>query len=133
LQLLGLSAASSRPGAVTQPPARRRWRMRVTWSLVDQALISGSGFLLNILIARWVPPAEYGLFAVAYAGFVVASGIHTSLLVEPMSVLGAARPSSELASYLGRLMSGHLALTLPVGGAMVAASLFVPGPPPMAV
>ena len=132
LQLLGLSRAS-RPGAVPQPPAWRRWRMPVAWSVVDQGLLSGSQFLFNVLIARWVPPAEYGLLAVAYAGFVIASGLHSSLLVEPMSVLGAARPSSELARYLGRLMSGHLALTLPVGAALVAASLLVSGPPPMAV
>ena len=132
LQLLGLSRASSPPDAVPQPPSWRRWQTRVVWSVVDQGLISGSQFLLNILIARWVPPAEYGLFAVAYAAFVVASGLHSSLLVEPMSVLGSARPPKEFARYLGRLLSGHLALTLPVGGALVASSLFVPGPPPMA-
>lgn len=133
LQLLGLSRASQRPGAAAQSLPWRQWRTRVLWSVVDQALVSGSQFLLNILIARWVTPAEYGLFAVAYAGFVIASGLHSSLLVEPMSVLGAARPPGELPGYLSRLVGGHVVLTLPIAGILVAASLFVPGPPATAV
>jgi O-antigen/teichoic acid export membrane protein len=57
------------------------------------------------------------------------SGIHTALVVEPMSALGATRPRDELPSYIGRLLilSGSLALGALVVAVGVLGVLYVTG------
>jgi len=45
------------------------WTGKGGLAVVDQALFAGSNFLLSILLARWLTPAEYGAFAVADAVF----------------------------------------------------------------
>lgn len=93
----------------------------VTWgtkgglALTDQALFAGAQFVLNILLARWLAPAEYGAFAVAYSVYLLASGVHSALLVEPMMVFGSGRYFEKRRSYLGIVLRGHWLLTVSAG------------------
>src|SRR5579863_4243752 len=77
----------------------RIWGARAAFSLVDQGLFSGAGFLVNLLLARWLAPDSYGAFAVAFAGFLFTYGLHNALLLEPMSVFGPSRQGKDLAGY----------------------------------
>ena len=36
-------------------------------ALADQALFAGSNFILNIVLARWLSPNDYGAFGVAFS------------------------------------------------------------------
>src|SRR5207245_10376632 len=74
------------------------WRLSAL-SLVDQGLISGSGFILNLLLARWLPAETYGAFAVAFAVFLFASGFHNVLLLESLSVFAPGSYADRLRDY----------------------------------
>jgi len=81
---------------------------------------------LNIVLARWLEPADYGAYAVGFSVFLFLSGFHNSLILEPMSVLGASRRGSGLPSYLGQLVKLHAGLMLATALLLIAASLVVP-------
>jgi O-antigen/teichoic acid export membrane protein len=95
----------------------------VAFSILDQALVSGGHFGLSVLLARWVPPAEYGVFAVTFSLFLLLSGFHVALILEPMNVLGAVRPVEALGRYLGSLVHVHVLLTIPLSMAVAVAAL----------
>ena len=73
-----------------------RWQTPALISLADQAVFSGSMLLVNILLARWTSPEEFGAFAVLFAVFLIFAGFHNALIVEPMSVFGARKEAAAL-------------------------------------
>jgi O-antigen/teichoic acid export membrane protein len=90
----------------------RRWGRKLVLSVADQGMVSGSNFILNILLARWLAPAGYGAFAIAFSVFLFFSGFHNALILEPMSVLGPARHKSLPAEYLSNLFWTHAGVSL---------------------
>jgi O-antigen/teichoic acid export membrane protein len=88
------------------------WVGKGSLALLDQGLISGSNFLLGILLARWLVPEQYGAYALAFSIFLFAAGFHNALLLEPMSVFGPASYGKCLPAYLGKLLGLHSALVL---------------------
>src|ERR1700685_1566655 len=77
----------------------RSWGMKWALSLVDQALTSAGSFGVNVLLARWMSPNQYGAFAVAFAGYLFLTGFYNALLLEPMIVIGPARHAASLRPY----------------------------------
>jgi O-antigen/teichoic acid export membrane protein len=100
----------------------RAWGLKSALALVDQGLFSGAGFLVNLLLARWLAPASYGAFAVAFAAFLFISGFHNVLLLEPLTVIGPGRHSGNLPTYFRAqfvihfLLVGWLAVAGLLGG-----------------
>ena len=92
------------------PDRLRVWGLKSAFSLIDQALTSGAGFGVNLLLARWMAPAVYGAFAVAFAGFLFAAGFHNVLLLEPLSVMGPARYPNRLPAYFRSQIAVHAIL-----------------------
>ena len=101
----------------------RKWLSRGLFAIADQALISGSNFALGILLARWLGAAEYGVYALAFATFLLLSLVHHALLLEPMSVFGGSIYRSKLRRYLGLLLLVQLAAS-PVFFALLAGTAF---------
>ena len=103
----------------------RGWGQKLGSSIVDQGILSGANFLVSMLLARWLTASEYGSFAVGFAGFLLLSGFHNALILEPMSVLGTAYRDYELPRYLWSLIwiQGALVigLALVLGGISVLA------------
>ena len=103
----------------------RVWGARAAFSLVDQGLFSGAGFLVNLLLARWLVPESYGAFAVAFAAFLFIAGFHNVLLLEPLTVMGPGRHSGNLPAYFRAqfrihiLVVGWLALAGLLGGVAI--------------
>lgn len=85
-----------------------RWLGKGFWTITDQGLFATSNFILNILLARWLTPHDYGAFAVVFAGFLLLGLLHTALLVEPMLVFGPDKYETRLPEYLGALLYGHI-------------------------
>ena len=83
------------------------WVKRGGFAILDQALFSGANFLVNILLARWLSPREYGAFAVALSIFYLLAGFHTAILTEPMMVFGAGKYRKQFRKYLDILLYGH--------------------------
>jgi O-antigen/teichoic acid export membrane protein len=100
------------------------WGKNGTLTILDQFFFSGSNFLVNILLARWFAPEEYGAFTLVFAVFLFFSGFHTALLTEPMSVYGA-RYENNMYGYYVQLLKLHFLITaamalLVMGGTAVA-------------
>ena len=102
----------------------RSWVVKGGWAIVDQALFSGANFLVNILLARWLPPKEYGAFAVALSIFYLLAGFHTAVLTEPMMVFGAGKYREHFRKYLGMLLWGHWAISALIAMGLAGASWF---------
>ena len=83
------------------------WAGKGTWAILDQGLFATSNFILTILLARWLPPEQFGSFAVAHAAFLLAGTLHAGILIEPMLVFGSARHARRFGGYLNVLLYGH--------------------------
>jgi len=85
----------------------RNWAGKGFWAVTDQALFAGTNFMASILLARWLEPAAYGAFSVAYAVFLLLGTLHTGLWTEPMLVYGSGRFSEAFTSYQRILLRYH--------------------------
>ena len=94
-------------------------------SIADQAVFSGAMLVLNILLARWTSPEEYGAFAVLFAIFLILAGLHNAVIVEPMSVFGPQRSSAARKTYLRHvyLMHGIVSVALVAAASLVVVFL----------
>jgi O-antigen/teichoic acid export membrane protein len=84
-----------------------RWLRRSLWAFMDQGLFAASNFLLNVLLARWLPEAGYGDFSVAFTVFLFLGVIYSSVMVEPMFVMGPGRYEGMFQGYLAALRNLH--------------------------
>src|SRR5271167_4259384 len=108
-----------------------RWITKGGLAIVDQGLISGSNFLIGILLARWLMPAQYGAFALAFSVFLLLSYVYQSFLAEPQAVFSGSAYSGSLRGYLKTLLGIHLILTcfgvVLLGGAAAIAAVLGKG------
>jgi O-antigen/teichoic acid export membrane protein len=83
--------------------------------VADQAISSGSNFLLAIAVGRFLGPHDFGAFALAVAIWIVAYGVFRALVQDPMTVFG--EKDIAIASYLGAtvLVSTAACVVLVVG------------------
>ena len=86
------------------------WALKGSMAVMDQALISGSNFLLGIILARHLGAEQYGAYALAFSTFVLLALLHQALWLEPMSVFGPSVYRKTLPQYLGLLLRGQLSL-----------------------
>jgi O-antigen/teichoic acid export membrane protein len=89
----------------------KKWGIKVVYSVADQGIMSGANFVIYLLLARWLPPDEYGAFIVAFTTFVFFSEFHYALILEPMAVLGPSHYREFIPSYLRSLLILHASLT----------------------
>jgi hypothetical protein len=78
------------------------------WAILDQSLFAISNFALNLLLAHWLSPQDYGAFAAVFAVFLLIGTLHTGPLTEPMLVLGSGRYKNRLTEHLGTLLEGTI-------------------------
>jgi len=106
--------------------ARGARRMGVgAFAVLDQVLFAGASFSINILLARWLPPVEYGAFALAFFVFLLLGALHTAVLTEPMLVFGASVYRGRTRAYLGRHVGLHALTSIATGGVLALAALGV--------
>jgi O-antigen/teichoic acid export membrane protein len=103
----------------------RRWTTKGGLAILDNGLISGSNFLLGILLARWLSPDEYGAYALAFSIFILIGFLYQALLLEPLSVFAGSMFRDNLRGYLKKTLWIHWAISLPIGlaigvGALIA-------------
>ncbi len=104
------AAEEAFPSSLLTPARLRIWGKRSVLSLLDQGLTAGSGFLLNVLLARWLSREAYGTFTVSFAAFLLLSGFHNVFFVEPMTVIGPSSYPGRLTEYFGEQLRTHILL-----------------------
>jgi O-antigen/teichoic acid export membrane protein len=99
------------PGSDVTQTTLRSWGPKFTISLLDQGLTAGVGFLVNLLLARWLRADAYGAFAVAFASYLFIAGFHNVLLLEPISVMGPLHHAHNLQRYFRTQLTIHTIVT----------------------
>ncbi|MGO8814056.1 MAG: lipopolysaccharide biosynthesis protein [Terriglobia bacterium] len=116
--------STSAPGTVNDGGgfwhAVKTWPLRGFFALLDQGLISGSNFILAILLARWVSPQQYGAYALAFEVLLFMSIVYGALILEPMCVFGPSTYKNDFRAYLGILLRIHCGLSVLVIAAVFA-------------
>ena len=91
------------------------WVMKGGLAIVDYGLISGSNFLLGVLLARWLSPDHYGAYALAFSIYVLVAFLYQALLLEPLSVFSGTTYRENIRGYLLTATWLHWAISLVVG------------------
>jgi O-antigen/teichoic acid export membrane protein len=68
-------------------------------TFIDQSIVSFVHFLISLLLARFLVPAEFGIWVLAYSVLVFAYGVQQALIISPMMVLGAATKGDDAKNY----------------------------------
>lgn len=94
---------------------------RTFWTLLDQGVVSLGTFLLNIVLARHLSPAEYGTFALLLGALLLVQVINSSLIFYPMSIRSAVLPARARPRLIGRslVLLGVLSLPFILAAAVV--------------
>jgi O-antigen/teichoic acid export membrane protein len=90
--------------------------------MLDQGLISGSNFLLTILLARWLTAEQYGAYALAFSIFLLLAASHESLVTEPMVVFGPSSYDHNRREYLGAVLCIEGSLAVLFVGVLLSAA-----------
>src|SRR5579862_165665 len=96
-----------------------RWVSKGGLAILDQGLISGSNFLVSILLARWLMPDQYGAYAVAFGIYMMLVLVYQSLVLEPMGVFGGSVFRHNLRGYVRTLVSLHITLSVCIFSALL--------------
>ena len=70
-----------------------------SWGIADQMLISATNFVTMVLLARGLGPAAFGVFSLVYGAMLFVNSLQGALIVQPHSVLSAARKGQEAIDY----------------------------------
>ena len=92
------------------------------FGLADQALISATNFVTMVILARYLSPAGFGSFVLAYTGLLLLNGLQTAVITQPHNVLGQARAPAEYPSYTSSTAAGQVLFTLGFAGLALAAA-----------
>ena len=74
------------------------------WSVFDQVIVSGSNFFTGLLLGRYLPQKEFGVFVVAWTTLMIMLSVQNALITTPMSVIGARRDTMDNPGYFGSLL-----------------------------
>ncbi len=85
--------------------------LRLAAGLLDQALVSSANFALNVLLARALPSAQYGVIAVAMSLLIFLNTLHQALVIYPTSLRVTVAPPRRQ----GYLLTVGAMLTLMLG------------------
>ncbi|NNM74081.1 lipopolysaccharide biosynthesis protein [Enterovirga aerilata] len=68
---------------------------RASWTLTDQAIVSVGAFVVNVTLARHLPPAEFGVYALLVGAMLLLQLVTGSLLFYPLSIRRNAREAQD--------------------------------------
>ena len=92
----------------------------VALPLVDQGVISAGAFLFNVLLARTVPLADYGRFAVVLGNLWLIQTICGSLVSYPASIRGASATEADRKRLILSALIAAVTLGLPLAALLAA-------------
>ena len=100
-------------------PGRARL-MSLVYSLTDQALTVGGGFLANVAVARAQTKEEYGLFALSYSVYALLLALYQAVILEPFTIYGSGRYRERFSEYLRLMVRSNAVM-----GLLLTASLLL--------
>jgi O-antigen/teichoic acid export membrane protein len=82
------------------------------WALTDQAVLSGTNFLTNVLLARFLGLREFGVFALAWMAVLFVSSLQSALIVAPMMSVGPQQTKEQRPFYFAAVVVQELVLAV---------------------
>lgn len=102
---------------------------RAGWTVSDQALTSVGNLLLAVVVARAVPLAEFGAFAIAFAVYLFALGVSRAVSTDPLVVRHSTGSAADRAQATRTAIGA--AVTLGLGMGLLIALTALPLAPPI--
>ena len=105
------------------------------WALADQGAASLGTFLTSIILARSLPPTEYGIFALICGVINFLNSLHSALVIVPLSTKGAWVEEHEIRRMTAASLILTTFLTIPLGIVLCGATWAIgrPGLAPWAI
>lgn len=100
---------------------------RAGWTLVDQALSSGTNVAVSVLVARTVDTRGFGLYSLAFATYLLLGGISTSLFAQPLIIRFTALSGVAVDRAREAVLGGALGLGLGAGVVLAVLSVLLGG------
>jgi O-antigen/teichoic acid export membrane protein len=88
----------------------RKYLGREIWALTDQAIVSATNFLTNVMLARFMGLREFGIFVLAWMAVLFVNSLQNALIVAPMMSIGAKQEEKDRPSYFGAVVFQELVL-----------------------
>jgi O-antigen/teichoic acid export membrane protein len=100
----------SKPGALIRQGLRRVLGEREAWALTDQATVSATNFLTNVILARFMGLHEFGVFALAWMSVLFVNSLQYAVVVSPMMSIGPKQSKEERPTYFGAVVFQEVVL-----------------------
>ncbi|MGD0800375.1 MAG: hypothetical protein ABR906_03585, partial [Terracidiphilus sp.] len=91
-------------------PLSGQFQKREIWALTDQSVVSGTNFLTNIMLARFMGLREFGVFALAWMSVMFVNSLQSALIIAPMTSVGPKQEEKDRPSYFGAVFFQELVL-----------------------
>jgi O-antigen/teichoic acid export membrane protein len=85
---------------------------REIWALADQAVVSATNFLTNVVIARALGVTQYGVFALSWLALLFVNSIQNALIVAPMMSIGSKTEDENRPHYFGAVVIQELCFAI---------------------
>lgn len=118
-----IAIAGARPASASVVGRAAAAAGRGALAVLDQGLFATATFAANLLLARWLPAAGYGAFAVGWSAFLLVAALHQAGFGEPQQALARARFADRLGGYLGLLARGHWLVAVPASALLIAGAV----------
>jgi O-antigen/teichoic acid export membrane protein len=89
-----------------------RFLGRETWALVDQAIVSATNFLTNMMLVRFMGLREFGIFALAWMSVLLVNSLQNALIIAPMMSIWPKQEEKDRPFYLGAVVFQELILAI---------------------
>ncbi|WP_304641696.1 MATE family efflux transporter [Pseudomonas sp.] len=111
----------------TEAVAATRRFSHLNWVLLDQALVSGSNFLVGLLLVRYLGLEQYGQYVLLWMGVQFVMSIQNALVLSPMLSIAPKMPSAERRAYYSATLVWQLTLAVCLTGVAVLIALLPSG------
>lgn len=88
------------------------WFKLGSFSIFDQAIITGTNFILTIILARLFNERDYGSFSTIYSYLILLCTIHSVIIIEPMMVYGPSKYQKVINYYLISILLFNFIISL---------------------
>jgi O-antigen/teichoic acid export membrane protein len=86
----------------------RHFSGREIWALTDQAIVSATSFLTNLILVRFMGLREFGVFTLTWMSVLFVNSLQSALIVAPMMSIGPKQDEKDRPSYFGAVVFQEL-------------------------
>jgi O-antigen/teichoic acid export membrane protein len=114
------------PSAVSSPSVSRLSRPLA--ALIDQAVVSGTSFLVTVLVGRFAGEQQLGLYSLGFTLIILACGVQESLVVIPYTVFAPRAAAKRRTRFAGSALLQSVVASLAMSGCLAVAGLALTAP-----